>query len=244
MTEYTPAETASPVSPAEQPAAASSRQSLDRVREILLGSDMPRPQRAEVERLRDILFGPEIERYERRLGDLARQVEQLGSDLQRAQERDAESERVAARRFETVESDAKRTEYSLQRALDRQTSQDEVVRQLVGQESQHQLAVQSINGQIADIRRQVQQIDQDLRALKLNVAERFDLQERANQALRRDMRQSLDELRTELRRHNERLDDQKTDRKALASMLIEVAARLQSGSTVTSLLEGLSPSEG
>lgn len=50
-------------------------------------------------------------------------------------------------------------------------------------------------------------------------------------------------MRAELRRIADRLDYQKTDRKALASMLIELAARLETGSTVTNLLEGLNASK-
>ncbi len=46
-------------------------------------------------------------------------------------------------------------------------------------------------------------------------------------------------MRNELRRVATRLSDQKTDRKALATMLMEVATRLETGSSVTGLLEDL-----
>ena len=45
-------------------------------------------------------------------------------------------------------------------------------------------------------------------------------------------------LKDDLRRLTDRLENQKTDRRALASMLIELATRLETGNTVTGLLEG------
>ena len=54
-----------------------------------------------------------------------------------------------------------------------------------------------------------------------------------------EVRQAEDGLTTELRRVADRLDDQKTDRKALAAMLMEMATRLETGSSVAGLLEGL-----
>ncbi len=220
-----------------------SRQTLDRMREILLGDNASqRPQRAEVDRLRDILFGPEIERYERRLNEQRSHVDRLTSELKTAYERLAESERAQTRRFESLEDDLRRTTATLQREIDRQSTQDSLVRQLVGQENQHQLASQALTGQIADLRRQLMHLEHELRTLKLNLPERFDGFERNHQTLRRDVRQWNDDLRAEMRRVLESLDDQKTDRKALASMLIEVAAGLETGNSMTGLLEGLSPS--
>lgn len=219
-----------------------SRQTLDRMREILLGdSTTQRPQRAEVDRLRDILFGPEIERYERRLNEQRSHVDRLTSELKTAYERLAESERTQARRFESLEEDLRRATATLQREIDRQSTQDSLVRQLVGQESQHQLAAQALTGQIGDLRRQFMHLEHELRTLKLNLPERFDGVDRQHQTLRRDVRQWNDDLRSEMRRVIEALDDQKTDRKALASMLIEVAARLETGNSMTGLLEGLGP---
>ncbi|MGB9754902.1 hypothetical protein [Roseiflexus castenholzii] len=71
---------------------------------------------------------------------------------------------------------------------------------------------------------------------------RDQIEQRA-QALRREIRHTEDEVRAELRRIADRLEYQKTDRKALASMLIELAARLETGGTVTDLLEGLNTSK-
>lgn len=219
-----------------------SQQTLHRMREILLGDNASqRPQRAEVDRLRDILFGPEIERYERRLNEQRSHVDRLTSELKTAYERLSESERSQARRFESLEEDLRRASATLQREIDRQGTQDSLVRQLVGQESQHQLAAQALAGQVGDLRRQLMHLEHELRTLKMNLPERFDSYDRQHQTLRRDVRQWNDDLRSEMRRVLEMLDDQKTDRKALASMLIEVAARLETGNSMTGLLEGLAP---
>ena len=83
------------------------------------------------------------------------------------------------------------------------------------------------------------QQESEIRTLKIRLGENREQYERRLDTLRREVRQAEDTLRAELRRVTNRLGAQKTDRKALAAMLMEVATRLETGSSVTGLLEDL-----
>lgn len=226
------------VAPLDEP---EEQKELDRVREIILGPDplRQRLRRAEVDRLRDILFGAQIEEYDRRFTDMRREIDRMAADLTEARERLAELEKSSARRIEMLELDVRKLTDDLRRETDRQRSRETVIQQLATQVRQHEDAIKTTSDTMIDMRKSHAAHEAELRSAKAGTIDARDQIEQRAQTLRREMRQSEDVLRTELRRVADRLESQKTDRKALASMLIEVATRLETGNSVTGLLEGL-----
>lgn len=218
------------------------QEDLERVREIILGAEQKRNglKAAETDRLRTILFGAQIEDYERRIGDLRRDLDRLGGDMRQAQERIAELEKGASRRFDAVELDLRRLADDFRREQDRQRGRDTLFQQLAAQVRQHEATLAGTSDRVADLEKTQARHDGDLRAGKADQVDARDQLEQRAQALRREIRQSEDSLRAELRRLTDRLERQKTDRRALASMLTELATRLETGNTVTGLLEGFS----
>jgi chromosome segregation ATPase len=214
---------------------------LDRVREIILGPDplRQRLRHAEVDRLREILFGAQIEEYERRFADLRREVQRIASDVDDIRERLADLEKTMARRLETLELDTRKLADDLRRESDRQRSRETLLQQIATQVRQHDDSIKMTGETLSDLRKSYASHEAELRSVRAGMIDVRDQIEQRVQATRREIRHTEDELRAELRRIAERLDYQKTDRKALASMLIELAARLETGSTVTDMLEGL-----
>ncbi|RRR73968.1 MAG: hypothetical protein EI684_08010 [Candidatus Viridilinea halotolerans] len=218
-----------------------SQEDLERVREIILGPDASRQRLrgAEVDRLREILFGPQIEAYERQLADLRRDLERMTSDLNDAHDRIAEAEKSAARRMELLELNLRKLVEDQRREQERQRSRDAQVQQLVAQSRQHEETIVGVGEGLLDLRKVHSASELEIRAARTAVSDMQDQIEQRTQAMRRDLRHAEDTLRAEVRHMTDRLDHQKTDRKALASMLIEVATRLETGNSMTGLLEGL-----
>ncbi len=221
------------------------QEDIDRVREIILGPDTARQRlrRAEADRLREIIFGAQMEEYERRFTDLRRESERMGSDLRQMQERFGELEKSIAHRVETAELEVRRLSDELRRELERGRNRDALLQQLATQVRQHEDTIVGAIEGVLDLRKSHALHDADIRSQKVNLIETRDHVEQRSQTVRREIRTTEDTLRAELRRFADRLDNQKTDRKALASMLIEIATRLETGNTVTGLLEGLSGSK-
>jgi len=227
--------------PEPEPAAAIEGE-LERVREIILGPDLARQriQGAEVNRLRQVIFGEQMEEYERRFADVRRDVERVLSDLRIVQDSVAEFEKSQTKRVEALERDMRRAHDELRRDVDRLGSREAALQQLVTRAQQQELHTQSTQEMVQELRAAQNQHENEVRVLKSSLSENRDQQERRLDSLKREVRQAEDDLRAELRRVTDRLGDQKTDRKALAAMLMEIATRLETGSTVTGLLEGLS----
>jgi len=217
---------------------------LDQVREIILGPDVvkQRLRKPEVDRLREILFGAQMEEYERRFSDLRREMERLIGDLRQVQDSVGEFEQNQTKRLEALEREMRRTTDDLRREVDRLRAQEPILQQILTQARQQEMLVQTLSEQIGELRKTVAQQGSDLTALRNTVGEHRDQRERKLDALKRELRGAEDSLRAELRRVADRLDDQKTDRKALAAMLMEIATRLETGSSVTGLLGGLTAS--
>ncbi|MBX0329622.1 hypothetical protein K2Z83_18285 [Oscillochloris sp. ZM17-4] len=218
------------------------QEDLDRVREIILGPDQGRSRikEAEADRLRSILFGAQIEDYERRFTDMRRDLDRAGGDLRQAQERIAELEKHTARRFETIELELRRLADEQRREQDRQRSRDAQIQQIATQVRQHEELIAGAGESLGDLKRSHASHDAAIRAGKAELIDARDQIEQRSQSLRREIRGTEDALRAELRRIADRLENQKTDRRALASMLLEIATRLETGSSVTGLLNGLS----
>lgn len=226
--------------PAPQPTAPANGE-LERVREIILGPDLARQriQGAEVDRLRQVIFGEQMEEYERRFADMRREMERILSDMRAVQDSVAEFEKSQTKRIETLERDLRRAHDELRRDVDRLGSRETALQQLVTRAQQQDLQSKTIQEVLQELRIAQQQHENETRVLKSALSESRDQHERRLDSLKREVRQAEDDLRAELRRVTDRLGDQKTDRKALAAMLMEVATRLETGSTVTGLLEGL-----
>lgn len=223
------------------PAAAGNGE-LERVRDIILGPDRTRTriQGAEVDRLRQVIFGAQMEEYERRFTDVRREMERILADLRVVQDSVSEFEKNQTKRIEALERDMRRSNDELRREIDRLGGREAVLQQLLTRTQQQELGSKSIAENIHELSTTQSQHESEVRAIKSALAENRDQHERKLDALKREVRQAEDELRAELRRVTDRLSDQKTDRKALAAMLMEVATRLETGSSVTGLLEGLS----
>ncbi|WP_322490115.1 hypothetical protein [Chloroflexus sp.] len=213
---------------------------LERVRQIILGTSTRQPRQAEVDRLRDIIFGPQMEEYARAFSDLRRQIEHLNDDVRQLQDRLSEVEKTMLRRFDALDVETRRLNDELRREVERARARESILQQVSAQVRQHEAALNGLGDGVSELRRVQSHHDLEIRSGRANLAETRDLLEQRTQTLRRELRSAEDTLRTELRRIADRLDNQKTDRKALASMLIEIATRLETGSPVAGLLEGLS----
>jgi len=213
---------------------------LKRVREIILGNEAnPHLQGAEADRLRDILFGAQMEEYDRRFADTRREVERVVTDVRQMQDRLGEFEKSQSKRLEQLELETRRVLDDFRRDVSRLTARDSVLSQLQNRVQQHELADQGLAERARQAQDSLTQQERELRALKAALTEYREQFERKLDTLKREERQAEDDLRAELRRVTNRLSDQKTDRKALAAMLMEVAARLETGATMTGLLEDL-----
>lgn len=212
---------------------------LERVRQIILGSSTRQPRQAEVDRLRDIIFGPQMEEYARAFSDIRRQIEHLNDDVRQLQDRLGEVEKAMLRRFDALDVETRRLNDELRREIERSRAREALLQQVSAQVRQHEAALNGLGDGMSELRRVQNHHDLEIRTSRAGLAETRDLLEQRVQALRRELRSAEDALRTELRRIADRLDNQKTDRKALASMLIEIATRLETGSTVAGLLDGL-----
>ena len=129
-------------------------------------------------------------------------------------------------------------------ALERQTRQtdDELKREIDHLRSQHEALAKTVQENASEFRKAIDPQDQNLQTLGTTVRDNREQLERKVEALKRESRQADDDLMNELRRIVGRLDNQKTDRKALAGMLMDVATRLETDDSVTELLEGLTSS--
>jgi chromosome segregation ATPase len=231
-----PPDVDSNATPADAP-----QRDIDRVREIIFGADSSRQrlQGAEADRLRDILFGTHIEAYERRFSDMQREMEHLATDLRQAQERLNEAEKNHARRIESLTLDLRRMSDDMRRETDRLQNRESHVQQVVSQMQRHNETIVNVAEGVVNLKKAHINYEAEVRTSRAEISDLREQSEQRTQAVRREIRQSEDSVRSELRRIADRLENQKTDRKALASMLIEVATRLETGTNVTSLLEGL-----
>jgi len=218
------------------------QEELTRVREIILGEAAWRPGKAEVDRLREIIFGAQMEEYERRFADLRREMERVLSDLRLVRDSVGEFEKAQTKQMETLEREVHRVSDELRRDVERLGAREALLQQLLTQMRQQEGMIQSLSENVTRLREALASQERDLRALKTAGSEQREQQERKLDALKRELREAEDNLRAELRRIGDRLDDQKTDRRALAAMLMEVATRLETGTTVSGLLEELTSS--
>ncbi len=228
-------------SPAPRPAPAPDPE-LERVRQIIIGSDPSQSplRQAEVDRLRQILFAPQMEDYERRFSDQQRAIERMRSDVRSLQDRVHEFEKQQIRRVEQIETAIQRMQADLRRESERQRSRDNLVQQLQTQTRQQELLGTNLGESLNDVRISFDKHEAELASMRSASSTQREHYEQRLEDLKREVRQAEDTMRTELHRIANRLTDQKIDRKALSAMLIEVATRLETGSSLASMLESLS----
>lgn len=224
-----------------QPNGHGSSEEIDRVRDLILGPDRThsRLQPAEVDRLRTIIFGAQMEEYNRHIVDLRHTLERVQRDLHGVQDRLVNVEQTQLRRCDALEQELRRTGDELRRTIERGRGRDEQLQGVQAQLQQHELVRQTLATQTADLHAAHERQSGEQRALHNLVSDYREVGERQIQALRRELRQTDDDLRAEFRRVADRLEHQKTDRKALAAMLSEVATRLESGDSMTGVFEAL-----
>ncbi len=211
----------------------------ERIPALQLDGSRQQLRLSEVDRLRDIIFGPQIETYERRFADLQHEMERNSAELRKLQAHIDEVAKAQQKRFEAIELENRRMNDELHREIDRQRTREGVTHKILAQIRQHDTTLQSLSRLTGDLGKSLSQHGNDLRDLGTTMNEYNDRQANSVQALRNDLRQTADTLRDEIVRFVERLDQQKTDRRALAAMLTEIAMRLETGNSVTSLLEDL-----
>jgi chromosome segregation ATPase len=210
------------------------------VRQIIMGNPESTKQpvrEAEAERLRNVLFGAKIEEYERRFVDMRREIDRALNDSIESRDAMREFSETQRERMEVVEHELRQAHEELAREVERTRAQGPLIQQLVPQTRQMQSAINGLTQEVTDLRAALTRENQALRALKSMIDQYRDQNQKTVDTIKREKRQAEDELKAELRRIADRLDDEKTDRKVLAAILIEVAARLESGYGTTSMLE-------
>jgi septal ring factor EnvC (AmiA/AmiB activator) len=89
------------------------------------------------------------------------------------------------------------------------------------------------------VTRDLERVQQELDRLSQQLADQDSNQSKKLQALRRETREADDNLRAELRRSAEQLANDKVSRDSLGELFVELGTRLQSGGSLTGLLEGI-----
>lgn len=183
-----------------------------------------------------------MEEYERRFADLHRELERVLSDLRLVRDGVGEFEKAQAKQIETLEREMRRNADELRREVERMGTREALLQQLLTQMRQQEGAIRTLSEDVTRLRETLASQERELKTLRTAGNEQREQQERKLDALKRELREAEDTLRAELRRIGDRLDDQKTDRRALAAMLMEVATRLETGTSVSGLLEELTSS--
>jgi hypothetical protein len=87
----------------------------------------------------------------------------------------------------------------------------------------------------------LERLQQELDRLTEQLADQDSSQLKKLQNLHREMRQSDDDLRRELRQTAQKLTDEKVDRLALGELFIDLGEHLKAGGSLVDLLKGLTP---
>ena len=223
-----------------------SDQELNRVREIILGPDsiQQRFGKPEVERLREILFGEQAEDFERRFSDTRRDTERTLSDLRQVQDTVSSFEKSQRDRTDGLERQINQLGADIRRQAEQFRANQATVQQLRNEVHQQEMLTQKLMAQNKEQGMLVMQQEQELRTLKDTVEKYREQLERQVDTVKRESREAEDKLYVELRRLVDRLSEQKTDRKSLSAMFMEIATRLETGNTMSDLLEDLTGSQG
>ena len=84
----------------------------------------------------------------------------------------------------------------------------------------------------------LERLQQELDRLQEQLSDQTADTTKKLQELRRDMRQSDDNIRTELRQTTDQLDNDKVDRLALGELFVSLGTHLKTGGSLTDLMAG------
>lgn len=93
------------------------------------------------------------------------------------------------------------------------------------------------------LQRDIERLQQELDHLTEQLSEQDGEQNKRLQLLRRDQRQSDDDLRAELRQTSQSLSFEKVDRAALGELFVNLGTHLKTGGSLGDILHGLVSSE-
>jgi len=99
--------------------------------------------------------------------------------------------------------------------------------------------MRSYQERFQQIARDMERLQQELDRLSQQLAEQDGSQSKRLQALRHEVREADDNLRAELRRRADELTSDKVSRDSLGELLVELGTRLQSGGSLSDLLESI-----
>ncbi|MCB0209557.1 MAG: hypothetical protein KDJ52_09515 [Anaerolineae bacterium] len=91
-----------------------------------------------------------------------------------------------------------------------------------------------------NVQRDLERLQQELDHLAENLINQDSEQNKKVQALRRDVRQSDDDIRNELRQTAKKLAFDKVDRVTLGELFIQLGTNLKSGGSLVDLLKSIS----
>ncbi|WP_423226579.1 hypothetical protein [Candidatus Amarolinea aalborgensis] len=93
------------------------------------------------------------------------------------------------------------------------------------------------------LQRDAERLQQEIDRLTEQLADQDGEQNKRIQAVRRDLRQGDEDVRTELRQTAQALSFEKADRAALGELFVNLGTHLKTGGSLAELLHGLVPSE-
>lgn len=166
--------------------------------------DVPQPDIGNIDKIREIIFGGQMRDYEKRFTRVEERLIKESQDLRED----------TTKRFEVLEKFIK-TEFATvaDRLQAEHRTRDEAVQSLW--RGVHEL-VQTMNAKLTELQEQSAGAQSDLRQQILA----------QSQDLSHEIRQKQDELKVILQREVAELNHEKTDRSSLATLLTEMALRL------------------
>lgn len=181
----------------------------------------------EIARIRDILLGPHIREYDQRFQQTARDLDRLRMDI----------EKLTEQLHEQAESQARSLDQQVQRLQSNLASQEQQGIERAAEESSHVNArLTELGGRLdAQSASQSERLKQEAERLDRSIASLDSSASKKLQSLQKEMRQSDDDLRKELRDLVDRLTDEKTDRRSLGQMLVEIGSQLSTGGAAVGL---------
>ncbi len=229
---------------ADTPAKMAPQPELDKTGEPIPDAEIePALAENEVDRMAGPISGFQMEQYEHRFADMRREMERMAADLRLTKDSVGEFKETQAKRIDDLKREVRQSNLELQQQIqqleDQLRNSDRLLQKLLAQNRQRGMVRQELLAEAKELSMVSTRQGRELRSLKINLDEQRAQTERRLDALKREVRQGEDDVRDELQRVTDRLGHQKTDRNALASILMEMATRLETGSGVNGLLEEL-----
>lgn len=172
----------------------------------------------DVARIREIILGPHLRESEQRFQVIQRDLDRLQSLIVQLTDQVHEQDAAQA---EALQSEAERMNGQL---ADQDSRQEQ---RLIEESSKLQAGMAALRTQVEQqdrsqgqrLKQEVDRLDKQLALADSNTGKKL-------QALQRETRQADDELRNELRQMVDKLTHDKTDRRSLGQMLVEIGNQL------------------